>query len=91
MSDSVAKSGVDFEKLMAESKMSAISMQKTVIGVGMKRNSFISHVESINEVDKLYTKEEMKITKIIGRMNETHQQMKLSWNPQEVDQGKLQN
>lgn len=73
MGESVAKSGVDFEKLMAESKMSAISMQQTVIGVGMKRNSFVSHVESINEVDKLYTKEEMKITKIVGRMNETHQ------------------
>jgi len=89
MGDSVAKSGVDFEKLMAESKMSLISMQPTVIGDGMKHNSFVSHVESINEVDKLYTKEEMKIIKIVGRMNETHQKMKLSWNPQEVDQGEL--
>jgi hypothetical protein len=53
----------------------------------MKRgNSFVSQVESINEVDKLYTKEEMKITKIVGRIKETHSQMKMSWVHNEVDE-----
>lgn len=87
LADSTVRSGqVDFEKLMAESRISDISMQKTVIGVGMKRaNSFVSQVESINEVDKLYTKEEMKITKIVGRIKETHTQMKMSWVYNEVD------
>lgn len=90
MEESNVRSGnVDFEQLMAESRISDISMQKTVIGVGMKRgNSFVSQVESINEVDKLYTKEEMKITKIVGRIKETHSQMKMSWVLDEVDASK---
>jgi hypothetical protein len=48
----------------------------------------VSQVESINEVDKLYTKQEMKINKISGRINETHTQMKMSWVLSEVDTSK---
>ena len=87
MAESVAPSGhVDFEKLMAESRISDISMQQTVIGVGMKRsNSINSEVECINEVDKLYTKEEMKIAKLAVNIKETQGKMMMGWNIDEVD------
>lgn len=66
---SEAGTEVDFEKLMAESRIDDISMQRTVIRGISRINSFTSEVESINEVDKMYTEEERKINKLMKRAN----------------------
>ena len=62
-----------FEKMMAESRLDELSMQKTVIGQSkMQAGPTISHisdVQSINEVNKLYNQNELEMDKYVKKMH----------------------
>lgn len=59
-----------FEKMLAESRLDDLSMQRTVVGAGMqlKGMSHSSGIDSIKEVKHLYTAEETNVTKIANRI-----------------------
>lgn len=67
-----------FEKMLAESKIDDISMQRTVVGGGyklLKGLSQSSGIDSIKEVKHLYTAEETNINKISSKIKAVYKEI----------------